>query len=220
MKLKLFLFMAIFCGLFQSVSAQQIEKYPFENEIRKFKSQDSIEMPAPGGILFIGSSSIRKWEDLEKRFSDKPIIRRGVGGSELRQLRKYYVPLILLPYKPAKVFLYEGENDIAAGLPATEVLEEFKKLFVWLQQELPETKIYYLSIKYSPSRLKWTSEITKANDLIQSYLKNKPNAQFIDVANVLRNDAGQTDSTLFLEDQLHLNGKGYDRWEKVIRPFL
>ncbi len=36
-------------------------------------------MPAPGGILFIGSSSIRMWNDLERRFPEAPIIKRGLN---------------------------------------------------------------------------------------------------------------------------------------------
>jgi len=73
--------------------------FPFADEIRAFKKQDSLHFPAKNGILFIGSSSIRKWTDLESRFSDKPIIRRGVGGSELWQLVDYYTPYILFPYQ-------------------------------------------------------------------------------------------------------------------------
>src|SRR5579863_9435040 len=92
--------------------------FPFDYEIRAFVRQDSLEFPKPGGILFIGSSSIRKWTDLERRFSGKPIIRRGVGGCELSQLVKYYTPYILFPYHPRKIFIYAGENDIAEGRPA------------------------------------------------------------------------------------------------------
>ena len=63
--------------------------FPFDNEIRNFKHEDSLSFPKSNSILFIGSSSIRKWTDLEQRFAGKPIIKRGVGGCELSQLVKY-----------------------------------------------------------------------------------------------------------------------------------
>ena len=77
MKLKLTLLLIAFTFA-AKVFAQS--GFPFDNEIRDFNHQDSLSFPKPNGILFIGSSSIRKWTDLEKRFSNSPIIRRGVGG--------------------------------------------------------------------------------------------------------------------------------------------
>src|SRR2546430_3429957 len=100
MKLKLTLLCVAFI-----VSAKTFAQngFPFDNEIRGFKHEDSLSFPKPNGILFIGSSSIRKWTDLEQRFSGKPIIRRGVGGCEISQLVKYYTPYILFPYHPRKI---------------------------------------------------------------------------------------------------------------------
>src|ERR1700749_4782349 len=129
--------------------------FPYDNEIRDFKHQDSLNFPKPNGILFIGSSSIRKWTDLEQRFPDKPIIRRGVGGCELWQVVDYYTPFILFPYKPRKIFIYAGENDIAAGKTGKFVFEEFQKLWEVIHQKLPNTTIYFMSVKPSPSRAKF-----------------------------------------------------------------
>src|ERR1700748_1634845 len=122
-------FLLLFLAFTTPVFAQH--GFPFDNEIRDFKHQDSLSFPKPNGILFIGSSSIRKWTDLEKRFADKPIIRRGVGGCELWQLVDYYTPYILFPYHPRKIFIYAGENDINAGKPADSVTNNFKR--VWLR---------------------------------------------------------------------------------------
>src|ERR1700733_7559267 len=144
--------------------------FPFDNEIRDFKHQDSVSFPKPDGILFIGSSSIRKWDDLEQRFTGKNVIKRGVGGSELSQLVKYYTPYILFPYHPAKIFIYAGENDIAAGETADSVFTNFKTLWVMIRKQLPNAKIYFLSIKPSPSRAEHYSEFIKANTLIKKYL--------------------------------------------------
>jgi len=142
MKLKLLLFL-IGCAFTANVFAQQ--GFPFDNEILDFKHQDSLSFPKPNGILFIGSSSIRLWSDLEQRFPDKPIIKRGVGGCQLWQLVDYYTPYILFPYHPRKIFIYAGENDIADGKSATFVADEFTKLWTMIHQQLPQAEIYFMS---------------------------------------------------------------------------
>jgi GDSL-like lipase/acylhydrolase family protein len=195
--------------------------FPFDNEIRDFKHQDSLNFPQSNGILFIGSSSIRKWTDLEQRFAGKPIIRRGVGGCELSQLVKYYTPYILFPYHPRKIFIYAGENDIAAGETADSVFTNFKTLWVMIRKQLPNAKIYFLSIKPSPSRAEYYNEFIKANTLIKKYLAGKSKSLFVDVDTAIYTQGtGKPDSTLFEKDYLHLNSSGYDRWQKALEPYV
>ena len=195
--------------------------FPYDNEIRDFKHQDSLSFPKPNGILIIGSSSIRKWTDMEKRFADKPIIRRGVGGCTLSQLVKYYTPYILFPYHPRKIFIYAGENDIAYGGNSDSVYTNFKTLYSMIRQQLPDAKIYYLSIKPSPSRVAFNAEFDKANYLIKTYLADKSNSIYIDMNTVIyKKETTTPDSSLFEKDYLHLNSSGYDRWQKILEPYV
>src|ERR1700749_3360220 len=156
MRIKIFLLLV---GILFSANVFAQKGFPFDNQIRDFKHQDSLNFPKPDGILFIGSSSIRKWTDLEQRFPNEPIIRRGVGGCELWQLVKYYTPYILFPYHPRKIFIYAGENDIAFGKTGQFVFEEFEKLFGMIRKQLPNATIYFLSPKMSPSREKGFKEV-------------------------------------------------------------
>jgi hypothetical protein len=218
MKIKLIL-LFVLAGF--SVKSYAQTGFPFDNEIRDFKHKDSLSFPKPDGILFIGSSSIRKWDDLEKRFADKNIIRRGVGGCELSQLVKYYTPYILFPYHPAKIFIYAGENDIAAGEKADSVLTNMKALWTMINSQLQDAKIYFLSIKPSPSRIKLLPEMLKANDLIKAYLQDKPNTLFIDVSTpIYKTGTTEPDPSLFLQDMLHLNPTGYDKWQAVLQKYV
>ena len=218
MRTKLLLF---FLSLIISIQAFGQQGFPFDNEIRAFKHQDSLNFHEPNGILFIGSSSIRKWTDLEQRFAGIPIIRRGIGGCEIWQIVDYYTPYILFPYHPRKIFIYAGENDIAAGRTSKFVADEFEKLCVMIRQKLPDADIYYMSIKPSPSRIRFFSEVDDANYLIKNYLKNKTKEHYLDMATVIY-EPGTTvpDGSLFQSDYLHLNSKGYDKWQKVLAPYV
>jgi len=218
MKLKLLLLL-IGCAFTANLFAQQ--EFPFDNEIRQFKHQDSINFPKRDGILFIGSSSIRLWADLEQRFAGKPIIKRGVGGSTIGQLVDYYTPYIMFPYRPRKIFIYAGENDIAAGKTAEFVAGEFTRLWNMIHAKLPKTEVYFMSIKPSPVRARYYAEVYRANELIKAYLKDKPQSHYVDLVKATyKPGTTQPDSSLFKADYLHLNPRGYDKWEKVLKPLV
>ena len=218
MKLRILLFFVLTTI---GISAHAQQGFPFDNEIRDFKHQDSLQMPARNGILFIGSSSIRKWTDLEQRFSDKPIIRRGVGGCTIEQLVDYYTPFIMYPYHPRKIFIYAGENDIAEGKTGKVTAREFYKLWALIKQNLPNAEIYFMAIKPSPSRAKFFPQVKIANALVKDFIKKRKKTHYVDVASAILDPVTkQPDTSLFESDMLHLNSKGYDKWQTVLQPFV
>jgi hypothetical protein len=197
------------------------QSFPFDKEVREYKHQDSLNFPKPDGILFIGASSIRFWTDLDQRFPDAPIVRRGLGGSELRQWDAYYLPYVVFPYHPRKIFLYAGENDIAAGRSAQQVFDDFVTFYKTVKEKLPDTKIYFLSMKYSPVRAKFSDVITEANQKIKDYIGSTSDAKYVDVTTVLyKPQTMQSDSSLFRPDFLHLTPKGYDKWQAALKPYV
>ncbi|MBE9667322.1 GDSL-type esterase/lipase family protein [Mucilaginibacter boryungensis] len=222
MKFKFLLIIALVfsANVFAQETAKPKLAYPFEDEINVFKHQDSIAMPKPGGILFIGSSSIRKWTELPKHFPNKPIIMRGVGGSKIEQWVKYYMPLVVYPYKPSKIFIYVGDNDIAAGSGAQAVYDNFVQMLGMIREHLPNTKVYFMSMKLSPSRARYYNEVALGDMMITAYIKTQKNVEYIDVNTTLLTPKSLPDSVLFQKDMLHLNLTGYEHWEKVIAPYL
>jgi hypothetical protein len=57
---------------------------PWKSAFDAFATDDAAHPHPPGGVLFVGSSSIRLWSDLEDQFRDLPVvIKRGFGGSQL-----------------------------------------------------------------------------------------------------------------------------------------
>src|SRR5690349_21301107 len=147
---------------------------PFWEEIAAFKKQDSAHFPTKNAILFVGSSSFRKWTDVQQYFPGYIIINRGFGGSSLPDVIRY-ADDIIFPYHPKQVVIYCGDNDLAASdtITANTVLERFKTLFTMIRQHEPNASIVFVSIKPSPSREKLMPKMKEANALIQQYLKTK-----------------------------------------------
>jgi len=182
---------------------------------------DDVAHPHPaGGVLFVGSSSIRLWSNLQDQFKDLPVvIKRGFGGSQLSDCVKNLSRLVLR-YRPHTVLVYAGDNDLAAGTAPQEVLHRFTAFVDGVHRELPQTRIVYISIKPSPSRIRLLSKIRETNTLIEDYADNADEVDYIDVFTPMLDASGQPRSELFRDDALHLNAQGYALWKRIIGPHV
>ena len=208
----------IFCFLFGNLKAQQ--PY-YDNDIQKFKKQDSIAMPPKDVILFIGSSSFTKWTDVQVYFPGYTIINRAFGGSTLPEVIGY-ADDIIFPYKPRQVVIYCGENDLALSDAVTPnmVLDRFKQLLAIIRKKAGNINVTYVSIKPSPIRRNIQIRVEQANDLIREFIKTKPKTVFVDVYHPMLNKDRGINGEIFTSDSLHMNAKGYAIWQKAIHPYL
>jgi lysophospholipase L1-like esterase len=185
-----------------------------------FDADDAAHPRAPGGVLFVGSSSIRLWNDLEAQFANLPVvINRGFGGSQLSDCVRNLSRLVL-PYRPRAVLVYAGDNDLAAGVAPKDVLRRFTAFVDGVHAELPWTKIVYISIKPSPARTRLLPEIREANDLIRDYAARADGVEYADVFNPMLDTSGKPRRELFRADRLHLNSDGYALWKGIIAPYV
>lgn len=216
MKKLIFLFFLLGFTIF---SAQK--KHEFWSEIENFKTLDAQNPPPKNEILFIGSSSFRKWTDVSAYFPDKTIINRGFGGSTLADLN-YYADDLLKPYNPKQILIYCGENDFAAdeNVTSKEVFNRFKTFYKKIRAYYPKTEVDFVSIKNSPSRTKYWKKMLVTNALIEKYLNHKKNAEYIDITDVMMDENGKVRKDIFLEDMLHMKAEGYQLWAKKIKPYL
>ena len=184
-----------------------------------FTAADKLHAPRAGGVLFVGSSSIRLWNDLEREFETAAVIKRGFGGSRMADCARY-VDQLVLPYRPRLVIVYAGDNDLAEGRSPQQVLQSFTEFVQRVRHALPETRIAYLSIKPSPLRVELMPSMIQTNALIASYAARTPNLDYIDVYSKMLDSQGQPRADLFLADSLHLNAAGYAIWKAVISEHL
>jgi lysophospholipase L1-like esterase len=185
-----------------------------------FDADDAAHPRAPGGVLFVGSSSIRFWTDVEAQFANVPVvINRGFGGSQLSDCVRHLSRLVLA-YRPRTVLVYAGDNDLAAGVAPLDVLRSFVTFVDGVHEELPWTRIVYISIKPSPSRARLLPKIREANALIRDYASETEEVAFADVFTPMLDDAGHPRGELFRKDELHLNAQGYALWKQVIAQYV
>jgi len=193
---------------------------PWDAELAAFATSDLVHPPAAGGILFVGSSSIRLWADLEKAFGTRAgVIKRGFGGSQLRDCVRNLERLVV-KYQPRVVLLYAGDNDIAAGATPAEVQRRFVAFVDGVRARLPGTRIAYISIKPSPSRRTLLPKIRAANELVRAAATTRERVDYIDIFTPMLTPGGEPRHELFRDDDLHLNAEGYALWKQVIAPYV
>ncbi|MGZ5219569.1 MAG: GDSL-type esterase/lipase family protein [Chitinophagaceae bacterium] len=216
-KIKIALLFLLWTG---TLLAQE-QKPAFWDDIQSFKNADSVSFPPKNAILFIGSSSFTMWKDVQKDFPAYTIVNRGFGGSSLLDVIRYANDIILL-YHPKQIVIYCGENDLAGSdkVTAQIVLDRFKQLFGLIRDSYPKAKLTYVSMKPSPSRLHLMPKMKEANLLIKIFLKKKRKTSFVDVYQKMLNEEGTPMKEIFLDDNLHMNAKGYAIWQNLIEPHL
>jgi lysophospholipase L1-like esterase len=191
----------------------------FQKEVQQLTANDGAAPPT-GVILFTGSSSIRKWTDLDTRFPGKPVLNRGFGGSEMSDL-VYYFDKLILPYHPKQIFIYEGDNDISANRSTETILNNAQRLLVLIREKLG-SKVSVVFISPKPSLARWNlrDRYHEVNAALEAWTRQQKGVAFADVWPVMLDKNGEVFKDIFIEDGLHMNSKGYDLWMPVITKLM
>jgi lysophospholipase L1-like esterase len=193
----------------------------WHNELAAFARADQERFPAPGGVVFVGSSTVRMWTRLQHDFPRVPggVVNRGFGGSTLNDCSLFARDLVVR-YRPRQVVLYAGDNDLAEGRTPLQVLDSFARFANAVRAELPDTRISFVSVKPSPSREQLLPQIRETNHVVSAYLNLLPNSEFIDIYTPMLGADGRPRMELFRGDRLHMTDEGYRLWQSVIGPHL
>lgn len=205
-------------GLAQSEPQDKHDSSRWTKAIADFEKQDKATPSAKNGILFVGSSSIRKW-DTKQSFPELPVINRGFGGSQIADSVQN-IETLVLKHKPKVVVMYAGDNDLNAGKSPERVFADFAEFVAILKKNLPETKLCFVAIKPSIKRWSMMDRIRTTNGLVESYCKLHQDLAYIDIVEPMLGKDGKPMPDLFVKDGLHLSQKGYDLWIKALKPTM
>ena len=191
----------------------------WEKSIQAFEAKDAESPPPEGAVLFVGSSSIVFWRSLAEDFTPLPVINRGFGGSQMNHLN-YYRDRIVHKYKPKIIVVYEGDNDIAAGLTVAQVLEDYEDFITYVEDTLPNAKVCFIAIKPSVRREALWPTMSEVNKEMHQRAGSRDGVCFCDIGSPMLNKKGGPTPELFVSDGLHINAEGYGIWTETIRSRL
>jgi lysophospholipase L1-like esterase len=189
----------------------------WDGDIAAFEVLDPS--PVKPQVLLYGSSSFRLWTNVAQAFPGISVLNRGFGGSQLSDLN-FYFERAVVPHRPRILLVYGGDNDLAEGKTPAEVLADFHDLVGRARRILPQTRVAFLAVKPSPKRENLLALQKDANERVRSYAQGRRRVDFLDTATPLLTGEGRPDPRLFRPDQLHLNEAGYERWRRVLEPYI
>ena len=218
--------------LLSNLSCSPLLKYSqsnrqFEEEVSFLESLDFKEKAGEKDVLFIGSSSIRLWDNIQVDMYPYSSIKRGYGGAHFYDLIHFSERLVK-NHSPKAILIFVA-NDITGSNDLTNIVgdlspNEVKKLFRYnyklirsIHKHIP---IFLIETTPTPKRWKVWNKILQANKKLERFCKQVPNLYFISTRDKFMGADGLPIQSLFLNDELHLNVDGYKLWSSVIKSKL
>jgi lysophospholipase L1-like esterase len=215
LKSKIIALILIVFGVLFNIQAQDPARFAQQIDEILAGQKDAPASP----IIFTGSSSVRMWKSLAADFPGHPVLNRGFGGSQMSDLL-YYLDRLVIADQPKQVFIYEGDNDISSRKTTKEILKDFKEGYKRLRKALPDADIVLISPKPSIARWELRAQYEELNAALAKWAGKKKNLRFADVWTPMLNDRGEPMTDIFIQDNLHMNAKGYAIWREVIAGFI
>ena len=203
-----------------SLLAQVAPRDParWEPDVAAFENQDRRSPPNKGGIVFVGASSIVRW-NVAEFFPDLPVLNRGFGGSEMADTA-HFAARTVLPYEPRIVVLYPGENDIARGVSPETVAAGFERFVTTVRSALPQTRILVIGLKPTPVRWRFNDQMIETNKLLRTIAGHHESITYISVEKAMLGPDKLPRPDLFIGDGQHMTRAGYEIWTDIVRPHL
>ena len=130
------------------------------------------------------------------------LINLGFGGATVPACR-IYLKRLVLKYYPKHLIIYAGDNDIGSGVKPENALNEFSIFMAEIDELLPKTICYFISIKPSPFRIPYLQNISVFNEKVKHMIAAKSNWKFIDLFNPKLDNLGMP-STCFYLSLIHI----------------
>lgn len=190
----------------------------FDKEVASLLEREAGQPPAQGGILFIGSSNIRKWP-LKTGFPDLALINHGFGGSQTTDCTFFFDKLVT-PFHPKLVVFHAGGNDLSAGRSPEQIAGDVETFIKKVHTELPDAKVIYVGLFPAPVRWQLMDKYHETTKRITAFIRKDRKTTFINPEKPLLSKEGAIRPELYESDRLHLNAQGYEIMTKLISPYI
>lgn len=174
-------------------------------------------------ILLTGSSIMEQWHTAQEDLLPLASHNIAIGGTRLGDNIAFFGRLVQ-SHPPRVLVIYAGSNDMngrsGESLNAEQTAALAGRYFDLIRARLLLTPVVYIGIIEAPCKLAIRDEIRAANELIRADVARRAGFHFIDCAAAMQDEHNEPDGSLYVEDRLHLNARGYVRWGACIRAGL
>jgi len=189
----------------------------WRSQIEEFEKQDIQDGIPSNSILFVGSSSIKYWERMDRFINNRPVLNRGFGGAKISDVA-FYLDQLVFKYKPKMVVIYLGVVDLAISdnKSVESVACDFNKLCQQIKRGMPEIKISVIALRPSPYRVGAWASYAQFNNRLMEMANADSNVYYIDANAVVKDKNGLLRKDIYRYDRQHLNEVGNSLWRTAI----
>lgn len=191
------------------------------NAIDEFDFQNESQADPADAILFIGSSSIRRWTTMATDMAPYRTIRRGYGGAKFTDMG-VFVDRIVTPHQYRALVMFVGNG--VTGKPEDHTPDQIEALARHIvsvsHQHQKDSPVFLIEITPCESRFGAWPKIRAVNARLREIALSTPNTYFIPTASHYLKADGTPRPELFVADRLHLSDAGYQQWSSLIRRRL
>lgn len=207
---------------------RQVGEKKWESKIQKLEERSVSQSESPAdALLFFGSSSIRRWETINADMVPYPSINFGYGGAK-------YVDMVLFADRIFKLHQYRAlilfaandvkvlkDEDLKDGNSSPEevrcCVEEIIRIS---KSQHPDAPIFIIEVTPTESRFAVWDQSRKINATLREIALTTANTWHIATAEHYLNADGTPKAEYFVDDKVHLNEKGYQKWAGLIKQRL
>lgn len=190
-------------------------------DIARLKEKDALEKHPADAVLFLGSSSIRRWETIARDMAPYHPIQRGYGGARYADLA-VFAPELMTPHRFRALVVYAG-NDVVGkedDPEPSQVAAWFRLVADAARAHQPEAAVFCVEITPTPKRWEARAKVAEVNAALRAVCEADPKLHFIPTAASYLDSNGGPRAELFVEDRLHQNEAGYRIWSGLIKAAL
>lgn len=220
LKEKFITYMAFIIFIIIIILTFMITKAMYENKETPKNDENANET-----IIFLGDSLTHKYK-LDEFFEEYPIINSGINGNTTKDIIENLENRVFV-YKPTKIILLIGINDMKMKIPKQETIANIKYIAKKIKENDPKIKLYIESI-YPIGKEEVLmlgnfkdvkrEEIPKYNKEIEEFC-NKEKITYINVYNTLLDEKGDL-KPIYTKDGIHLTDLGYYKVTKVLEKYI
>ena len=181
----------------------------YEKDIEAFRNFDARNALPKNPALFVGSSTIVKWQTADA-FPGFNVINRGFGGNVIEDVLYYYKDVIG-KYHPSAILFY-CDNDVTGGDSGDHAFDLTMQVYRKVRSDFPKVPFVFLSMKHAPNSAfanpGEAAAIDRFNELAKAQAKKDSGFKYFDMDAPVRDANGKVPGELFLDGE-HFNDKGY-----------
>lgn len=180
-----------------------------------FAAQAGLSPALSGGVLGLGSSSMRRWEGGRLALAPYGLHQRAFGGAHVRDVALLADDL-LEHDAPDGVVVYAGTNDVAAGATAEDAAADTRCLLQQAYARHGPVPVVLIAVVPTPARWAGWEEALAFNTRLHELAADLPHVSVADVATAFLRTGSPPAASLFVDDGLHLSDAGYALWSEVV----